>query len=408
VRGRIFLVVVLVVWGLITHGTFAGSGDEPHYLIAAHSIAFDGDLDLANNYADATLIGGGSLEPEAHARAGAGGVLRPAHDVGLPLLAAPYVRLAYPLAAFLGRTVPAPLLQRARLDAALIFRHLISLAVAVVTALLAIQLFEILGRVAPPGAAARWALLVVLSPPLLSHAFLFFTEIPSALLLVWAFRTLSEPGGRVPRWTAVGGVTGLLLLIHVRNIAVVIGLALWAIGGLVRARAGWRAWAAWTAGLAVPLVVRTAIVHAFWGGLLTTPLATAGDLGMPPGDAVREAAVRVSGLLLDQEFGLLPYAPLYLLFPAGLLAARRAGMPGTTAAVALASAYLASIVVPYVNVHGWSGGWAPAARMITPVVPLLALFAVAGARAASGAGRAFVTVIVVLQVAFDAVVWQWP
>jgi hypothetical protein len=43
-------IVALVLIGFITHSTNAGSGDEPHYLAIAHSIAFDGDLDLANNY----------------------------------------------------------------------------------------------------------------------------------------------------------------------------------------------------------------------------------------------------------------------------------------------------------------------------------------------------------------------
>jgi hypothetical protein len=31
------------MWGLMTHGTIAGSGDEPHYAMAAHSVAFDGE-----------------------------------------------------------------------------------------------------------------------------------------------------------------------------------------------------------------------------------------------------------------------------------------------------------------------------------------------------------------------------
>jgi hypothetical protein len=44
--GRILrLAVALVLLGLLTHGTFAGSGDEPHYLAIAHSLAFDRDFD---------------------------------------------------------------------------------------------------------------------------------------------------------------------------------------------------------------------------------------------------------------------------------------------------------------------------------------------------------------------------
>ena len=65
--------VALVLIGFITHSTNAGSGDEPHYLAIAHSIAFDRDLDLANNYGPSEpLIAGGGLTPENHVQVGAG------------------------------------------------------------------------------------------------------------------------------------------------------------------------------------------------------------------------------------------------------------------------------------------------------------------------------------------------
>ena len=106
-RRALQAIVVLVLWGLITHGTHAGTGDEPHYLAIAHSIAFDGDLDLANNYgANEPLVGGGVLQPEAHVRPGVDGVARPVHDIGLPLVFAPFVRLAVPLTNALTRIVP--------------------------------------------------------------------------------------------------------------------------------------------------------------------------------------------------------------------------------------------------------------------------------------------------------------
>ena len=94
-RVILFAVVLLVLLGLTTHSTYAGSGDEPHYLAIAHSIAFDLDFDVSNNYGAAEpLIADGQLQPEDHARAGRGGVLRPVHDVGMPLLLAPVVRHA--------------------------------------------------------------------------------------------------------------------------------------------------------------------------------------------------------------------------------------------------------------------------------------------------------------------------
>lgn len=411
VRRRVIAAVVfLTIWGLITHGTFAGSGDEPHYLIAAQSLAFDHDFDLANNYAmPGNLIGGGTLAPEDHARVGVGGILRPAHDVGLPIVFAPYVRLAYPLAETLARTLPPALLKRARLDDILIFRHLISLAMAVIAVALAVQLFELLRRTAASDAAAqRWALLIALSPPVLSLAFLFFTELPSALIIVWLFRLLTEPDERQPRWILVGAATGFLLLLHVRNIAVVAGLMAWSAARLYRTRASTRDWTAWGAALAALLLVRAAVVHAFWGTWLTTPMAVAGDAAMPASGVLGDMFVRASGLLLDQEFGLLTYAPMYLLVAPALLDRRTRAVQGVRAAVWLAAAYGLTVVVPYINIHGWIGGWSPPARMIMPVVPLLAVPLVAWAPSVQCIRRAVIAAIIGLQILIDAIVWQWP
>ena len=86
-----------MLWGLITHGTYAGTGDEPHYLAIAHSIAFDGDLDLANNYGDnEPLVGGGALLPETHVRSGMDGS-HGRFTIRDAALFAPFVRLAVPL-----------------------------------------------------------------------------------------------------------------------------------------------------------------------------------------------------------------------------------------------------------------------------------------------------------------------
>ena len=411
VRRRVIAAsVFLALWGLITHGTFAGSGDEPHYLIAAQSLAFDHDFDLANNYAMAgNLIGGGSLAPESHARIGVGGILRPAHDVGLPIVFAPYVRLAYPLAEALARTLPPAVLKRARLDDILIFRHLISLAMAVIAVALALQLFEIFRRTAASDAAAqRWALLITLSPPVLSLSFLFFTELPSALIIVWLFRLLSEPDDRQPPWLFIGAATGFLLLLHVRNIAAVAALMAWSAARLYRTHESTREWAGWGAALAALVLVRAAIVHVFWGTWVTTPMAVAGDAAVPLSGVLHETFVRASGLLFDQEFGLLTYAPIYLLVAPALLDRRTRSAQGVRLALLLAAAYVTAVVVPYVNIHGWIGGWSPPARMIMPVVPLLAIPLAAWAPSVRGVRRVVIAAIIGLQIVIDAVVWQWP
>jgi len=400
----IVIVVFLVVWGLMTHGTYAGSGDEPHYLIVAQSIAFDGDLDVENNYAQQNnLIGAGGLQPGLHAQRGRGGVLRPIHDIGLPLVAAPYVRVAYPLAEWLAAHLPDALLQAARLNAPLIFRHLIGLAIALLTGLLGVQLFSIFCRITTSERQAMWwALLLTLSPPLLSHSFLFFTEIPSALLVAWLVKVLSDSRDEEAP-ALVGAAIGLLLLIHVRNIALVVVFLAWAVMRFRRRGLSPASWAMFAMSVTALLVVRTVAVHTFWGTFVTTPIARP-DLSMSVLDALREIAARAIGLLFSRDYGLLWLAPVYLLAIVGLRLIRSTPLLGARMIWALLISYLATLLIPYSNPYGVAGGFAPASRMIVPVVPLLAVAVFAAARTLPTSSR----LVVVLQIAIDLFVWQWP
>ena len=400
------VIVFLVVWGLITHGTYAGSGDEPHYLMIAQSLAYDGDIDLANNYAQPdNLIGAGGLQIDGHAQPGVGGVLRPVHDIGMPLLFAPYVRLAYPVAETLATILPESLMRATRLNAPLIFRHLISLAMAALTGLLGVQLFALFARAAAsPRQAMWWALLLTLSPPLVSHSFLFFTEIPSALIVAWLVNVLSAPGhDRRTHWALVGGAIGLLLLIHVRNLALVFGFLVWAWLRLHREAAAPKKWGNLAGGFATLATVRTMVVYVFWGTFVTTPIARP-DLSLSVVDAAREVVVRAASLLGSPQFGLLPLAPIFVLAVPGLWLLRKHPIADPRAIWGLVASYLATLLLPYTNPWGVSGGFAPAARMIVPIVPLLAVAVFTAAQALPTVARVFV----VIQIVIDVVVWQWP
>ena len=399
-------ITVLVVWGLITHGTFAGSGDEPHYLMIARSIAFDGDVHLENDYADAAnLIGAGTVVPGAHARPGRDGVLRPVHDIGLPLLAAPAMRVLYPLTVWLDATIPRAFMTRARLNASLLLRHQLSLLMAVVAGLIAIEIWRALltlGLDRRP--AFWWALLATLSPPLLSYAFLFFTELVAALIGLVCLRRIQAPTWSRPGWLLTGVLVALLSFIHVRNAPV--SLALTAIAVVTwRRRIG--ELAPFALGLAAVAAIRTAVNWHFWGALITSEHARLGELE-GPASVLREIAIRGSGLLLDQEFGLLSLAPIYVLAVPGLvrLWQRAPKMAGPLCAVVLAS--FVPILLPFVNVHGWTGTWSPSPRFLVPIAPLLAIAAAMAARGAFGFGAAFVAGLVALQVVIDIIVWNEP
>jgi hypothetical protein len=397
--------VVLALWGLITHGTYAGTGDEPHYLAIAHSIAFDGDIDLANNYgANEPLVAGGALRMEAHVQPGVGGVMRPVHDIGLPLVFAPYVRVAVPVTRALVRTLPPSVLQRARLNASVLYRHLLSLAMIGLATVLASMMFDtFLALGASSGAALASALVLTLSPPLLIFSVLFFTELLSALICLAVFRRIllvETTGGW--RWWAIGCATGFLFLIHAKNIGLIVPLV--AIGlYTLRAPERRREAGLFALGAGLMLLARTAVNYAFWGSFISGPharFATAGASEM-----LTEVGMRLAGMAADQEFGLLPYAPLFILAPLGALLLVRKERALTLAILSIVGFYVALIACPPINVHGWTGGWNPAARFLTPILPLLGVFVFAALRAAPSL---LVLVALAVQVTISAYAWQHP
>ena len=118
--------------------------------------------------------------------------------------------------------------------------------------------------------------------------------------------------------------------------------------------------------------------------------------------------VRGTGLLFDREYGLIAYAPVYLLAGPGLLVLSRYGHRLSRDALVVLACYLIPVLMPLTNVHGWTGGWSPAARFLVPVSPLLWLGVYAYAAQAALGGRIVVTALVAVQLAIDALVWQFP
>jgi hypothetical protein len=251
-------------------------------------------------------------------------------------------------------------------------------------------------------AAAATAALVMLSPPLLIFSILFFTELPAAALALFVFRRTSmTPAASVLAWTVTGAATGFLFLLHARNAGLVAAFVLLGLAAAYRQRSAPHA-AAFVAGAAALLAIRTLINHLFWGTWVTTPHAA---LGEPRGisETVSIAGVRLTGLLVDQEFGLLIYAPFLVLAPLGLVMMRPRSI--ARAVMLTCACYLALVLWPVTNVHGWQGGWNPAGRFMLPLVPLLALALPA---AFAAVPRAALIVLLALQIFLDGYLWQNP
>ncbi len=310
------------------------SGDEPHYLLMAQSLAREADLDLRDNFARRDwaeyipeLAGPHYGAPRRDGRP------FPAHSPGLPLL------LALPYAAG-GRA-----------------------ACVVLMALAAAGVVAQAWRLARAGGAgegpALAAAALLAGPPLLFYACHLYTEVPSALALVSALvLLLGAPG-------AGGAVLAALLAsalpwLHLKMAPAAAGLALVALARL-RGRPRW-AFLAVAGAMGLGFVAYHELVFG-----RPTPLGTYGGF-LPPGDVVAQPLRALAGLLIDRSFGLLPVAPGYVLAAAGVGLAWRRHRAQTLALLGLSAAALA----PVLAWRMWWGGQCPPARFLVPALPLLA------------------------------------
>jgi hypothetical protein len=395
-RARVWtaVAITLVIWSLTTHGKYSVSGDEPHYLMVCESLTEDGDLDLENNYrANAgRRFGHDNLAAGAHVRPTRGGALWSVHDIGLPLILAP----VYASATRLAGTVPPDRLARFRMTPGLFAYSLISLLLIAITAFACSLLLDGLLQITDRRTAILATLAVALSPPVLAHAFLVFPETIAFAIVCWAVRVAlrTAEGTSVRELTGLALALGLMPWLHRKYAPLVLGLA----GMLIAVRWAWlrRQRASTLLTLAVLFLVPHVALHvwtyASWGRIGGPQLLDSLPFSL---SALSGGFV---GLLLDREYGLAAYAPIYLLaLPALLLAFMRSWW-------LLVPSVL--LYVPMAAFNEWWGGFAPAARYLVPVVPLITAAAVRSFD--TRVMRVAATAALAVQLAILVVVWQRP
>jgi hypothetical protein len=332
----VFLVLVLAAGR--SHVTVGPEGDEPHYLMVAESLRRDLDLSLERDYAEGRYAAfhDAPLAPHYRVR-GRRGEIFSLHAVGLSVLVLP----AWSLAGYAGVTVFMALL------AALLVREVRE------------WVLDLSGEEAlATGAAAVFAL----SPPLVHYAGLVFTEVPAALALSYGLRRGRDPRLGAAGVLSVGLAAAALPWLNVRYalLALVVLLhAAWRHRGRQELVALAVPFAASVAGLA-------AHHHALYGFLDPRRV-----YGRRPEMALSTLPEGLPGLLLDQEFGLLVYAPLLVLAVPGLLCLFRRDRRQALAVI-LAVAAVATVAGSW---HMWRGGFNPPGRFLVPIVPLLAVAA---------------------------------
>lgn len=335
-------------WVRATNGARL-TADEPHYLLTAISLVEDGDLDVADETAAERY--------------------RPFHELGLPPQAAaqPDGRMVVPHDPLLPALLAVPWAIGGWVGAKLALSALGGV-LAGATVWVAVRRFGV--RL---GTASVTTGLLALSAPLAPYGTQVYPEVPAALATVVAVGALlGRPRARNATVFVIAvGALPWLAIKYVPVAATVAAVGLWRWW-----RQGARSLVASTAAAFVAAAMSYAAAHLAWYGGLTA--YAAGDFFREHGGQLTVVGLRPNylgrtrrlvGLLVDDEFGLGVWQPMWLfIVPAGAALLRRRPEAWSALAVPFAAGWLTATFVA-LTMQGW---WFPG-RQVVVVLPLAAI-----------------------------------
>ena len=349
--------------GLDAFGESDYGGDEPHYLLAAESIVEDGDVDVKDEYAERAYEDFYPYDLDRHGVETEGRLHEP-HGVGFPLMIAP----AY----FVGGAKG------------------VELFLAAVAALAVALAYLLAIRVVPDPWALGAALACGLSPPFLAYGTAVYPELAAGVALCGAALLAWRLDQRVSRAAAFGcfALLGTLPWLGTKFVLAGVAVGAYALHSLWRSRRRVLALGA-TELTGFSLAVYVGINEALYDG--PTPYAadsegeTATDATFPGGYLAR--AYRLAALLIDRDYGLLRWAPVFALALAGawlVLRSRREGLSravpalreGERVAIMCGAALGAQLVVAAFLAPTMFGFWFPPRHLLAALplaVPLVAV-----------------------------------
>ena len=290
----VLFAVYAATLGLDSFGDSDYGGDEPHYLLTAHSLVEDGDADLVDEYRDREYEDFYPVPLDPHG-ALTGGALHEPHGVGFPLLIAP----AYAVGG----------------------AHGAELFLAAIAALAGALAYLLAIRAVPDPWALGAALAVGLSPPMLAYGSAVYPELTAGAVLAAAALLALRLHERVRRVDALACFALLGVLPWLGTKYVLAGIVIGALAARVLLRRGrgmLALAAAEVAGFSVAVYV--SVNDPLYGGI--TPYA-ADVPGETPTDAdfplgYLERSYRLVALFIDRDYGLLRWAPVLALAFLGL------------------------------------------------------------------------------------------
>lgn len=330
-----------VVCGVRSLDRIGVSGDEPHYLVIAHSLLVDHDLQIENNHrqGDYRAFFDDTLQPD-YLRRGVDEQIYSIHAPGLPVLVMP----GYAIDGARGAIV----------------------TVCVFAALAAVAIFDTALSIGGFGVAWVTCLLVCIAVPVVPLAWSLYPETIALAVVAWAVRWSEDRSmsDRAVAWFARGGCLAVLPWLHTKFVVILAAFAVWM---LVRLRRRIRVAIAFVAPIAVSLVAWLTFFDVIYGTF---------DPQAPYGSTSRQVNQLANiprsllGMLVDQKFGLLIYAPAYVaaIVGAWLALTRPRWRPFALGLIATAALF----VVASARFYMWWGGSSAPARFLVPIVPLLA------------------------------------
>ena len=340
-RGFVFAASLIIFMGVghYVKQVEGFHGDEPHYLVLTHSLLADQDLRIENNHQNRDYwdFHSGFLPMHYLAR-GRDGEVYSIHSPGLPALLLP----AYALAGQWGALA----------------------MVGLMAALAALAMFDLASLVGSrPIALATWVA-VAFTIPFGLQSWLIFPEMPAALLMAWAALWVWRDGpDRLWPWVWRGAALSLLPWLHMKFSLLLFVTGVW---------------------LACRLWPRTRLVVGFLAPIAVSGVLWLGSFYVMYGDFNPTVAYGYSqgadlawsniprgllGLAFDQEYGLLPYSPIFAaaVLGASLMVRHRDRLGYLIGVLFLIALFL----IGTTRVYMWWGGDSVPARFVVPILPFL-------------------------------------
>ncbi len=354
-----FTVFALTAVALYAQGIHL-SGDEPHYVMIAQSLAEDGDFDLKNNLENKTYLSFIPVAIDFHGSIHEGRY-RSYHLPGLSFLLLPF----YLFFKLLGGLVPGPLYFR--------------LAAAAIHVFFALGLYLLLRSTWPERDNGMPFLFFLVTFPLVFHSVHLYPELPAATLLIFAY--LLSRGPRRKLFLAGSLLAGIPWL-HFKYAIPLLLFVLFVMAGIWRDRADthkMRNLIRFLIPQAISATLLALYSHTLYGSFNPTVISPEKHFFAIPLAAQIET---LFSFFLDQRDGLLVYAPVFLLLLLVFKKKIRSQVGDFWPLTAIFLSYILSHAFTTVR-----GAYSPAARPTLFVVWIMAVFLIAFYRQAGEFGK---------------------